>query len=261
MLVELEYLIKLQEIETRAANARQHIADAPGRIAALDAKLTAARDAVTVAKQAATDNQARRRTIDKDLVAAQQHLSKSKETLMAVKTNHEYHAMQSQIAAQTTEVGRIEELMLVNMVEADEVAAQVKQAETALKGTEVVIAKERKAIETDAADMEKVLAAADEERRQLVPQIPRATYETFERVFKARQGLAVVEASDGHCTVCHVRLRPQVYNTIRRNDSIYQCDSCQRILYFTGVHERSAEGHAAANAPGQQHADPNPNPS
>jgi predicted nucleic acid-binding Zn-ribbon protein len=39
-------------------------------------------------------------------------------------------------------------------------------------------------------------------------------------------------ARDGICTLCHVRLRPQVFNTILRNDQIIQCDSCQRILYF-----------------------------
>jgi predicted nucleic acid-binding Zn-ribbon protein len=31
-----------------------------------------------------------------------------------------------------------------------------------------------------------------------------------------------------------VRLRPQVFNEVRRNDSIIQCDSCRRILYFAG---------------------------
>jgi hypothetical protein len=256
MLPELEHLIRLQEIETRAADARKRIAAAPLRIAALDAKLTAAKEAVAAAKQAVGDNQTHRRTIEKDLLAAQQRLSKSKETLMAVKTNQEYHAMQSQIAAVTAEVARVEEQMLVNMVEADEVAARIKQAETALKSEESVLAKERKAIGAEAQEMERVLAASETERATLVPQIPRAMFETFERVLKGRQGIAVAEAADGHCTICHVRLRPQVYNQIRRNDSIYQCDSCQRILFFTGVHERSAAGHAAANAPNQQHTDP-----
>jgi predicted nucleic acid-binding Zn-ribbon protein len=257
MLPELEHLIRLQEIETRAADARKRIADAPVRIAALDAKLMAALDAVATAKSAVAGNQSHRRTIERDLLSAQQRLSKSKETLMAVKTNQEYHAMQSQIAAGSAEVARIEEQMLVNMVEADEVTAQLKNAEAALKTEESSIAKERKAIEAEAQEMDRVLAASQAERATLVPQIPRATFETFERVLKARQGVAVAEAADGHCTICHVRLRPQVYNTIRRNDSIYHCDSCQRILYFTGVHERSAAGQAAADAPGQQHADPN----
>jgi predicted nucleic acid-binding Zn-ribbon protein len=29
-----------------------------------------------------------------------------------------------------------------------------------------------------------------------------------------------------------VRLRPQVFQLVRQNDSVIQCDSCQRILYY-----------------------------
>ena len=99
MLSDLELLIRLQDVETRAFAARKRIADAPGEIAALDAKLTAARDAVTAARQAVADNQTHRKTLDKDLLSAQQRLSKYKEQLMEVKTNTEYHAMQHQIEA------------------------------------------------------------------------------------------------------------------------------------------------------------------
>ena len=52
----------------------------------------------------------------------------------------------------------------------------------------------------------------------------------FEQVAKKRNGIAVAEARDGICTICHVRLRPQVFNTVRRNEAIPQCDSCNRIL-------------------------------
>ena len=48
-------------------------------------------------------------------------------------------------------------------------------------------------------------------------------------------GDGVAEARDGLCTVCHVRLRPQIFNEVRRNDGLHQCDSCTRILYFVPV--------------------------
>ena len=54
----------------------------------------------------------------------------------------------------------------------------------------------------------------------------------FEHVAKHRKGLAMSEARDGHCMQCHVRLRPQVYNDLRRNEQLIQCESCSRILYF-----------------------------
>ena len=55
----------------------------------------------------------------------------------------------------------------------------------------------------------------------------------FAQVSKARKGVAICSATrDGLCSVCHVRLRPMVFQLVRQNDSIIQCDSCQRILYF-----------------------------
>jgi predicted nucleic acid-binding Zn-ribbon protein len=248
MTPELERLIKLQEIETRASESQKRIADAPVEIAALDAKLTASREQLAAAKEAVAGNQAARRTLDRDLFTAQERLSKYKEQLMAVKTNEEYHAMQHQITAATAEVARIEELVIINMVEADEVAAKVKSADATLKKDETLIARERAAIEADVADRQGILEQSARERGALTPEIGRQARELFDRVLKARQGIAVAPAIDGHCSICHVRLRPQVYQIIARNEAIVQCDSCQRILYFTGVREASAAGQAAIEA-------------
>jgi uncharacterized protein len=247
---ELERLIKLQDVETRAAESRKRIAEAPIAIAALDAKLTAARDAVTRAKEAIAANQTGRRTLDKDLLSAQQRLSKYKEQLMAVKTNAEYHAMQHQITAVEAEVAKVEEQILISMMEADEGAARLKAAEAALKSEEARIAKERSAIQADAAERQRVLDESTRDRAALVAAMSRETVELFERVLKARQGIAVGEAANGQCTICRVGLRPQVYNTILKNEQIVQCDHCNRILYFSGVHQRSAEGQAAFDAAG-----------
>ena len=55
----------------------------------------------------------------------------------------------------------------------------------------------------------------------------------FEQVARARKGIAICIATrDGLCSACHVRLRPQVFQEVRRNDAIIQCFSCNRILYY-----------------------------
>ena len=232
---ELEALIHLQEIDTKAAEAARRTADAPVRTAALDATLASARDAVEHAKQAVADNQAARRTIEKDLAVVQQRQSKYKDQLMEVKTNREYHAMQTEIATANTEVGKFEEQILVRMVEADELTAALKRAEQALKAEEGRVSAERRTIEAEAAESESLSAALTQERAALVAGIPRSVVELFERIAKNRHGLAVAVAREERCSECHVRLRPQVFNTVRRNDQIVQCDSCQRILYFVPV--------------------------
>ena len=78
------------------------------------------------------------------------------------------------------------------------------------------------------------------EREKLVADIDRRVLAIFETTAKGRKGVAVAEAKDGLCTICHVRLRPQVFNEVRKNESIIQCDSCRRILYFAGNTAASA---------------------
>jgi hypothetical protein len=83
------------------------------------------------------------------------------------------------------------------------------------------------------AGLKAALERIGAERTELVRSLDGQVLAVFELVARRRNGVAVAEARDGVCTICHVRLRPQVFNTIRRNEQIIQCDSCQRILYFS----------------------------
>lgn len=233
MLPDLQRLIELQDIESRAAVANKAIADAPGRIAALDALLQSATAALAAAKQALADNQSHRRSIDKDLISAQQRQEKYKEQLMAVKTNDEYRAMQHQIEAVGIEVGQHEERVLVSMLEVDEINASIKKAEAALKAAQTKVAQERAAIESEVKAQQAALAECNATRDKLIAALDnKGVVDTFQRIAKVR-GTAVARAEGERCTVCQVRLRPAVFAEVRKNDSIVQCDSCNRILYFT----------------------------
>jgi predicted nucleic acid-binding Zn-ribbon protein len=232
LLPDLQRLIELQDIESRAAVAHKAIADAPGRIAALDALLQSATATLAAARQSLADNQTHRRAIDKDLIAAQQRQEKYKEQLMAVKTNDEYHAMQQQIKAVGAEVGQHEERVLVSMLEADEINASIKKGEAALKAAQAKAAAERGAIENEVRTHQAALAEINATRDRLIAALDnKAVIDTFHRIAKVR-GTAVARAEGERCTVCQVRLRPAVFAEVRKNEQIVQCDSCQRILYF-----------------------------
>lgn len=232
MLPDLERLIQLQEIESRAAVAQKAIAEAPGRIAALDALLQSATTTLATAKQALADNQAQRRSIDNDLTAAQQRHEKYKEQIMAVKTNEQLHAMQHQMKAVADEVGQHEERVLVSMMAADEINAAIKKADAALKAAQAKVAAERTAIENEAKMHAATVSECATARTAVVAAMDnKGAVETFQRIAKVR-GTAVARAEGERCTICQVRLRPAVFAEVRKNDHIVQCDSCQRILFF-----------------------------
>lgn len=232
MLADLERLIQLQEIESKAAVAAKAIAEAPGRIAALDALLHDATTALETARHTLAENKTRRGLIDKDLAAVQQRQGKYKDQLMQVKTNEEFRAMQHQIDAAATEVGVQEEKILINMMEADEINATIKKAEAALKAAQAKVGTERGAIEADVKVQQAVVTDCAAARTALIANLnDKGLVDTFARIAKVR-GTAVARAEGERCTVCQVRLRPAVFVNVLKNDQIVQCDSCNRILYF-----------------------------
>jgi hypothetical protein len=239
---DLDHLIRLQRLDTEIDDARRRVAEIPLVQQALEARLAeqaAAADAVT--ERMAT-SQSGRREVEKEVASIQTRLSKYKDQLMEVKTNKEYQAMQHEIATATEGVRALEDRILEFMEEAETLARELKDAQTELKTRQTDIAAERKALDAEAAGLDQRVLTLSAERTTLAKQVSAASLGLFEHVSRQRKGLAVAEARDGHCMVCHVRLRPQVYNDVRRNESLIQCETCLRILYFAGDKAAGTEG-------------------
>jgi predicted nucleic acid-binding Zn-ribbon protein len=235
MNANLERLIALQRLDSAAQDAQRRLADEPERQKALDARLEEARQRVAAAKERLAENQTARRGIEKDVALHQGRLSKFRDQLMGVKTNVEYQAMQKEIGFAQTEVKGLEDKILERMLEADELTAIAKKAEAELASEQKTVDAERRTLSAEQAELTAVLDRVLKERTQVVGSLDPKAFTIFDLVSKRRNGVGVAEARDGICTICHVRLRPQVFNNVRKNDEIIQCDSCQRILYFTPV--------------------------
>ena len=235
MNADLERLIALQQLDSAALDAERRLADEPEREKALDTRIEAARQAVTAAKEKLADNLSARRAIEKDVAVHQARLSKFRDQTMAVKTNQELHAIQHQIAFAETEVKALEDKVLEGMLEADDLTATAKRADAALVAEQKAVEQDRRAIAVEQTEMQAVVERVRGERSQLVAAMNPQVLATFQRVSQRRNGVAMAPARDGVCTICHVRLRPQVFNTVLKNEQILQCDHCNRILYYKPV--------------------------
>ena len=230
---DLQRLIDLQRLETQIADARAAIAAHPQRLAEADAQMAAATQVLDEAKNRLKENAEARRALEKDTALYQGRLSKFRDQQSAVKTNKEYQALGHEIETAQRDLGSVEEKVIERMVEADSIAADVKQAETLFAAKRKEIDAQKKQLSEELAAVEASLKTATEQRAVLLAQIEPRLVSTFEQVARVRKGIAVTMATrDGLCSVCHVRLRPQVFQLVRTNDAIIQCDSCQRILYY-----------------------------
>jgi predicted nucleic acid-binding Zn-ribbon protein len=230
---DLDRLIGLQQFESTIDDARRRIAAHPERLAEADARLHEAQQRVDVAKARLKENHEARRALEKDAAVYEARVSKFKDQLSAVKTNREYQAIQHETETAQRDVSAVEEKLLERMMEADDIAADIKQAEIILAAQEKEVSAEKAALVSELATTEASLAKATQARDALLAHLEPRLLSLFEQVSRVRKGVAICSATrDGLCSVCHVRLRPQVFQQVRQNDGIVQCDTCQRILYY-----------------------------
>ena len=228
---DLARLIDLQRITSAIDGASKTLSAHPQRLAAIDAGVAAAKAAVDTAKATLEAEMAERRAVEKDLAVVTGRLERYKDQLMAVKTNREYHAMQSEMASAQESVQKFEERILELMLQADEAQGTLKAAQAHLKETEARATADRAAIETEQTTLAAEVAVRQRERDALAAQLPENTRRLFDGI-RAKRGTAVVQMINGHCAECHVRVRPMVLGTVKKNEDIVQCDTCSRIIYY-----------------------------
>lgn len=233
MLADLQRLIDLQRIETERASVARIIRDLPARQAELDERSGEARAALEAAKAGHASLSTQKRDAEKEMSSAEARLAKFRDQQQQVKTNKEYTAMIHEIDMAKADVDKWQEQVILRMDDVDAAAVELARAEKTLKAAEAEIATARRALEAERGEAESRLASLDAERDALAADVeePRAL-RIFDGLVKSRKTAALSQAVDGLCTECRVRLRPQVFAEVRRNDAIRQCDNCQRILYY-----------------------------
>src|SRR5476649_1479773 len=197
MNADLERLIALQKLDSTADAARKKMAAEPEHELALEARLEVARQHVAAAKEAVAANKGARAALDKEVAVQQGRLSKFRETAMAVKTNQEYHAVQHEITFAQTEIKKIEDATLERMMEADDLAAALKTAETQLAAETKAVDAERRTGSAAHIEMQATLERIAGERATVVAGLNKDVLATFERVSVKRNGVAVSEARGG----------------------------------------------------------------
>lgn len=228
---DLKTVIDLQYVDLRIAELTAQIETLPAQIQILEGHLKDYLQAHEERKLRLTANQKERKDLEGEIQLIQGKISKHKGQIYEVKTNEQYKAMLKEIEGEEGNIRKIEDKVLEKMVEAEEIQKMVTQAMASLEGEKARVAAETKRLnsmrEADVKERDGLMA----QRKELVTALSADVLETYERVRRGRRGVAVGEVRGGFCTACNVRLRPQIYNEIRMNETVLTCESCSRILF------------------------------
>ncbi len=147
-----------------------------------------------------------------------------------VKNSREYQAVRSESNSVKQAITGVEEQLLAAMESAETLGAEVEEAKKLIERIEADAADANEKYDEICASNEAETIRLNDEERSLMEELPPDATARYKMIRSRRGGVAVVEAKDEACTACFMRVPPQVYNQLLREDNVVQCPNCHRIL-------------------------------
>ncbi len=173
-----------------------------------------------------------------ELEETEQRLSEAKTKFRGVNNSREYAAAERELESFKKIQGQLEE-------EVQQLAVAIAEGEQRIADHEEKAEVLRKAIEAEHGEVEvaatevgtrngEIDAKAESLRKTLRPDV----LARYRFIRQRRPGQpAVVPVKDGACTGCFMRLPPQLYIQLQRQNSLEVCQNCNRILFFVSEEE------------------------
>jgi predicted nucleic acid-binding Zn-ribbon protein len=150
---------------------------------------------------------------------------------MQVQNQREYSAILKEIDEVKAKIAEHEEVVLSNMEEIETLKEEIGSMEDHISVERKKVAVETGEVNGAVEKAEAEVARCTAERERLEGELPPNLVGSIRRIESQRQGLFLVEAVDGTCQACYVRVRPQVYQEIKSASKVHTCGSCRRYLY------------------------------
>jgi predicted nucleic acid-binding Zn-ribbon protein len=230
---QLQTLIDLQAFDAKIAGLDAEAARLPRQIEAIQAALAEAKKTIETIRTKVDTTKKNLRTREKDLEVANGKRQKLEGRLYEVKTNKEYSAVLLEIEEAKQEKAQTEETILNLMEMQERLGADIKEAEQRFKTREEQGKQDEAVVRKKLAAVEQELDVLRAERRSRAKELPPGLLASYDRISKARGGVAVAAVSAAAvCGGCRVGIRPQAIQELRTTTGLMVCESCGRYLYW-----------------------------
>jgi predicted nucleic acid-binding Zn-ribbon protein len=235
----LERLFRLQELLLEARTKAERRNRTPEHLVHVEAAWQDFRRKRQEVASRREHAEGRKKELDEEIAGFTEQLRKFEAKRKAVKGQHEYTALltevdhaQREIRTREDELLQVEETLAGARADEEAIAATSREEESGYEGQMSEWRSEQAKL---AAEVEVAEKAAAEIRSR----VDKRLLSTFDRIAKMRSGVAVarvamVASQTAACSSCNVRLRPQLLSDLRLSRDILQCESCKRILYWDG---------------------------
>jgi len=230
--IEFKNLTKLQQIDEKLIEVSHFLSAVPSKLERIDKKIDDSFQIVTNANDNLTANQKKRRDTEAKVQDTKTLISKYKRQLSDVRTNKEYTSLLHEIA-ETEKIGdSLEEEIISEMLKADDIEEEIKSATQKAEEAKEKFTREVEAQIKKKAEQEELKTNLIKEKKDLLPNIPSDQIALYNKISITNNGISLSAVIGEFCSMCHMRIRPQVINELKAENSIILCENCGRILHL-----------------------------
>jgi predicted nucleic acid-binding Zn-ribbon protein len=237
---QIEVLATLQVVDQSLRTKSLAVAEGEGRVAALEQAVLGQTETARGTREEHATLTARQRDLEGRLAAAEAKMKDRRMRITRIRNDKE-------LGLARREVDLLKEEMSGLEVELVAVMEQVEAVTAKLQGVESELARLAAERDGEAAELRDKIARLTAEmereratRTELMQSVDGDLRRKYEMIFSRRGGVAVVEVRSGICQGCRMRVPPQLFNEIQRNEHVILCPSCQRMLFWRSEAEEAS---------------------
>ncbi|MDR0477424.1 MAG: C4-type zinc ribbon domain-containing protein [Desulfobulbaceae bacterium] len=189
-------------------------------------------EAVKELAAAIKEKEKEKKLLEDTMADKQDQVRDRQSKMMRVQTSREQQAILREIEEAKKLVKEHEDHILAIMQEVEKMQARIAEEKNLIAGETTLAAEESKRVRRTVEEITTAKKTKQARRNQEAAQIDAALLRKYEMLRQRRHGIAITNVDQEVCQGCHMKLPPQQYNLLLRGDSIHECPSCQRIVYY-----------------------------
>lgn len=239
MINRLKILYELQLIDDQLDELEELRGDLPHAVESLESKMNEIKKSITDKEKEKEESLKKREENEEGIEKNQENQKKFKAQLYQVRNNKEYDALTKEIDHTEDQIKKLE-------AENDSLADLSKRLTDEIEELSPQLETFNEELKEKQEDLKVIIRANEKEeaklkalRKEIVDKIKKPDYSAYMRIRKAKKGKAVVTIKRSACSGCHNIVPSQRQLEIRRNNRLFFCEYCGRILVSPEVAEQT----------------------